>query len=188
MRKLLVFNHVSLDGYFTDARGDMSWAHHRSDDETRAFAAENAQTGDGPLLFGRVTYQMMAAFWPTPAAQAMDPGIAAGMNRRPKLVASRTLSEVTWANARILRGDLIQEVRALKAEPGDGITVMGSGTIVAQLVRAGLVDELQVVVNPLALGAGRTLFQGIDPRASFHLLGTRVFRNGNVLLSYERAS
>jgi dihydrofolate reductase len=187
MRKLLVFNHISLDGYFTDARGDMSWAH-RSDEETRSFAAENAQSGDGPLLFGRVTYQMMAAFWPTPAAQTMDPAIAAGMNSRPKLVASRTLAEATWANTRVVGDDLIEAVRALKAEPGEAITVLGSGTVVAQLTRAGLVDELQLIVNPLVLGAGRTLFEGVDPRAAFRLLSSRAFRNGNVLLRYERAS
>ncbi|HLA54420.1 MAG TPA: dihydrofolate reductase family protein [Flavitalea sp.] len=181
-RKISVFNQISLDGYFTDASNDMSWAH-KSDPETNAFAAKNA-SGEGPLLFGRVTYEMMAAFWPTPMAAQQMPEVAKGMNERPKLVVSRTLQDVSWNNSTLLKGDLLEEVRKLKAEPGEDITILGSGSIVAQLAGAGVIDDYHVVVNPIALGAGRTMFDGIPNRLNLRLTGTRTFGNGNVLLSY----
>ncbi|MFL5606068.1 MAG: dihydrofolate reductase family protein, partial [Gemmatimonadaceae bacterium] len=86
MRRLTVFNNVSLDGYFTDAKGDMSWAHN-NDPEWNAFAAENA-SGGGALLLGRITYDLMASFWPTPRAMQAMPEVAKGMNRMPKVVFS----------------------------------------------------------------------------------------------------
>ena len=98
MRQLTVFNNVTLDGYIADARSDMSWAHQSpTDDEWNAFVSGNAQ-GGGALMFGRVTYDLMAAFWPTPAAMAAMPGVAAGMNRMPKYVFSRTMDTAAWQN------------------------------------------------------------------------------------------
>ena len=102
MRKLHVFDNVSLDGFFVDASGDMSWAHRR-DEEWNAFASSNA-SGNGELLFGRVTYEMMAAFWPTPQAAQMLPDVAAGMNTMHKIVVSRTLDTVAWQNTTLLEG------------------------------------------------------------------------------------
>jgi dihydrofolate reductase len=96
MRKLHVFNHVSLDGYFTDARSDMSWAH-KQDDEWREFTSSNA-SGDAEMIFGRVTYQMMTAFWPTPQAAETLPDVARTMNAARKTVFSRTLDSVSWQN------------------------------------------------------------------------------------------
>src|SRR6187402_2763859 len=93
-RKLSVFNQVTLDGYFAGVDGDISWAH-KHDAEWNAFVQGNAGT-EGPLLFGRITYEMMAGFWPTPMAAAQMPEVAEGMNKRLKLVASRTLHEVSW--------------------------------------------------------------------------------------------
>jgi dihydrofolate reductase len=186
MSRLVVFDNVSLDGYFVDARGDMSWAH-ADDPEWNAFAAKNAGGRGGTLLFGRVTYQMMASWWPTPAAARAMPEVAAGMNAMPKVVFSRTLkkADVTWENTRLVGRGLETEVKKLKAKRGGTLVVLGSGTLVAQLTAAGLVDEWQVVVHPLVLGAGRTLFEGA--RAELRLTGTRAFKNGNVLLTYAPA-
>src|SRR6185295_15364577 len=131
MRKLGMFMQLSLDGYFADAMSDMSWAH-KQDEEWNAFASANA-SGGGALLFGRVTYQMMASFWPTPAAAQTMPAVAEGMNAMPKYVASRTLKEATWRNTQIIKGDLVAEVRTLKQQAGPDITILGSGSIVAQL-------------------------------------------------------
>src|SRR5690349_8381452 len=117
MRRLTVFENISLDGYFTDRSGDMAWAH-KSDPEWNAFAAGNAQGGDGSLLFGKKTYDMMAGFWPTEAAHQRMPEIAEGMNRRAKLVVSRTLDRAAWGNTTVLRGDLATELRKLKDGPG----------------------------------------------------------------------
>jgi dihydrofolate reductase len=185
MRKLIVFNQVTLDGYFTDPTGDMSWAHKDPGDvEWNAFVGSNA-SGNGALLFGRITYEMMASFWPTPAAMDMMPAVAEGMNRMPKFVVSRTLKQVGWKNTTLLKGDLLAEVRKLKQEPGPGIAILGSGSIVSQLAQAGLIDEYQVVVNPLVLGDGRTLFEGVTRRLRLRLTGSRVFGNGSVSLTYE---
>lgn len=185
MRKLLVFNSVTADGYFTDKNGDMSWAH-KQDPEWNSFVAENAKSG-GELVFGRVTYDMMKSFWPTPMAAQQFPDVAKGMNELPKVVFSRTMHEATWNNTRLIKGDLANEVRKLKEESGDQLVVMGSGTIVSQLTQAGLVDEYQMVVNPIVLGEGRTLFEGVKNKVPLKLTNTRTFKNGNVLLYYEPA-
>jgi dihydrofolate reductase len=185
MRKLAVFNSVTLDGYFTGPGGDMSWAHGGSDDpEFNAFVEDNAK-GGGVLLFGRVTYQMMAGWWPTPQAKQMAPVVAERMNAGPKIVFSRTLAEATWSNTMLLKGDLAAEVRALKSAPGDDMVILGSGSIVSQLAQAGLIDEYQVVVKPVVLGRGRTMFDGVARKLDLKRSGARVFGNGDVFLSYE---
>src|ERR1041384_6309486 len=105
MRKVLVFDSITVDGYFTDPKGDMSWAHVRGDDpEWKAFSAENAK-GGGTLLFGRVTFQLMESFWPTPDAQKVNPIVAEQMNKLPKVVFSRTLDKVSWNNTKLVKDD-----------------------------------------------------------------------------------
>jgi dihydrofolate reductase len=185
MRKVHVFNNVSLDGFFTDAKGDMSWAH-KQDEEWNAFASANA-SGNGELLFGRVTYDMMAAFWPTPQAAKMLPKVAAGMNAMRKTVFSRTLDTVAWQNTVLMKGDLVTEVRRLKRQPGPDIVILGSGSIVSQLTQARLIDEYQLVVNPIVVGRGRSLFETVVDTLNLTLTKTQSFRNGNVVLWYERA-
>jgi dihydrofolate reductase len=183
MRKLIVFNNVSLDGYFTDTRGDMSWAH-KQDPEWTSFSAENA-SGDAELVFGRITYEMMASFWPTPQAKQIAPAVAKGMNRMRKTVFSRTLHEASWNNTRVLSGDLATEVRRMKREPGPDLLILGSGQIVAQLTEANLIDQYQIVLTPHVLGRGRTLFEGVSHRRDLKLTKSRSFTNGNVVLWYE---
>jgi len=182
MRKLLVFNQISLDGYFTGPNGDMSWAH-KQDPEWTAFASENA-SGGGELLFGRVTYEMMQSFWPTPQAHASAPVIAERMNSGPKVVFSRTLEAATWNNTKLLKGDIATEVRKLKEAPGPGLVLMGSGSIVAQLTQARLIDAYQIVILPIVIGQGRTLFEGVRDKLDLKLDKTRTFENGNVVLWY----
>lgn len=185
MRKLAVFSQVSLDGYFADANGDMSFA--RKDDqdaEWNAFVAGNASSG-GMLLFGRITYELMASFWPTPLATANMPVVAERMNNLPKVVFSRTLAKASWSNTKLVTGDMIGEIRRLKKEAGEDMAILGSGSVVSQLTQHGLIDEYQIVVNPIALGRGRTLFDGIEEKVPLKLTNTRTFGNGNVLLCYE---
>jgi dihydrofolate reductase len=183
MRKLVVFNQVSLDGYFSDPSGDMSWAH-RQDAEWKAYAAENAR-GEAELLFGRITYDMMASFWPTPRAIESNPVMAERMNRLPKVVFSRTLDKAPWSHTRLVRGDPAAEVRRMKGEAGPDMAILGSGSIVSQLAEAGLIDEFQIVVNPIILGKGRSQFDGVRNRLILKATRTRTFGNGNVLLCYE---
>jgi dihydrofolate reductase len=185
MRKIIVFNSVSLDGYFTDPNGDMSWAHAGSDDaEWNAFVGANA-SGSGQLLFGRITYELMAGYWPTPQALQNNPVVAEGMNRMPKVVFSRTLDNVSWSNTTLVKGDLASAARKLKQEPGPNMVILGSGSIVSQLASEGLIDEYQFVVNPIALGKGRTMFEGIPRKLNLKLTSTRSFANGKVVLCYE---
>jgi dihydrofolate reductase len=179
-----MFNQITLDGYFSGKNGDFSWAHAASDDaEWKEFIEGNA-SGGGVLLFGRVTYQLMASYWPTPMAAANDPVVAAGMNAMPKVVFSRTLKEASWSNTRLVTRDLTGEVRRMKQASGADMAILGSGSIVAQLAEAGLIDHYQLVVNPVALGSGRTLFEGVTRPLNFRLASSRVFRNGRVLLEY----
>ena len=186
MRRLIVFNNVTLDGYFSAMNPyDFSWAQTGgADPEFDAFIANNAR-GEGQLLFGRITYELMASYWPTPAAMQNQPTIAEGMNKAPKVVFSRTLDKVSWQNTRLLKGDLADQVRQLKNEPGPGMAILGSGSIVSQLAQAGLIDEYQIVVNPVVLGRGRTMFEGVSKMLPLQLTRTRTFKNGKVLLCYE---
>jgi dihydrofolate reductase len=181
--RLMVFNSVSLDGYFTDANGDMSWAKGDPNDaEWNEFVGGNA-SGDGILLFGRITYEMMASFWPTPAAMKMMPAVAEGMNRMRKVVVSKSMGKASWSNTTVVK-DLVPGVRKLKTGSDDSV-ILGSGTIVAQLTQARLIDEYQVVVVPVVLGGGRTMFEGVKDKVALKQTKTRSFRNGNVLLGYE---
>jgi dihydrofolate reductase len=185
MRRLIVFNNVTLDGYFTDARGDMSWAHRTTPDaEWNAFVAGNAK-GESVLVFGRVTYEMMAGYWPTPAAAKNDPVVAERMNNLPKVVFSRTLDQASWSNTKLVKGDPVAEIRKMKKEPGPDMAIMGSGRIVSQLAPERLIDEYQIVVVPVVLGKGRTIFDGIKETLALKLTKTRTFGNGNVFLCYE---
>jgi dihydrofolate reductase len=180
MRRLRVFESISIDGYFTDANNDMSWAHAgRQDPEFGAWVGQNASSG-GELLFGRKTYQMMESFWPTSLAAQQMPEVAKGMNAAKKYVASRTI-QPKWNNTQLLAGDLVAAVRELKASDGPGIAILGSGSIVTQLGEAGLVDDYQLVIIPIALGGGRTVF---TKRCQLKLVEQRAFRCGNVAVTY----
>jgi dihydrofolate reductase len=187
MIRLGVFNNVSLDGYFVDSSGDMRWAHNtKPDPEWDAFVAGNA-SGGGRLLFGRKTYDLMASYWPTPMAAKNMPAVAEGMNKMPKIVFSRTLARADWNNTTLLKGDLVAEVRKLKNDSGPDMAILGSGSIVTQLAQENLIDQFQVAVIPIVLGAGRTMFDGVKRRLNLKLTNSRAYRNGNVVLSYESA-
>ena len=185
MRKLIVFNQVSLDGYFTDANGDMSFARKDAGDvEWNAFVSGNASNG-GVLVFGRITYELMSSFWPTPLAAQMMPVVAERMNSLPKVVFSRTLKEASWSNTTLVPGDVVGAVRKMKNERGPDMAILGSGSLVSQLAPHRLIDHYKIVVVPIVLGRGRTMFEGVRESIPLKLAGTRAFGNGNVLLNYE---
>jgi dihydrofolate reductase len=182
MGKIITFNNVTLDGYFEGANSDISWAH-RLDPELKAFIEENAK-GEATLLFGRKTYELMSSYWPTPLAMENDPVVAERMNRSPKLVVSRSLTTPKWTNTTVIKEDLADEIRTIKRTSEKTITILGSGSVVAQLAQENLIDEYQLMVNPVVLGKGRGLFDGIENTHVLNLIKTRVFGNGNVLLHY----
>jgi dihydrofolate reductase len=181
--RLVAFTNVTLDGYFSGPGGDLGWAKRNSDPEYDAFVADNAKS-DSTLLLGRITYEMMASYWPTPQAARNDPAVAERMNRLPMVVFSRTLSRPSWSNTTLLKSDLPGEVRKLK-QSGRDLAILGSGSIVAQLTKENLIDEYQIVMNPLVLGQGKTLFEGVAGPWALSLTKTRTFGNGNVFLCYQ---
>jgi dihydrofolate reductase len=174
---------VSLDGFFVDSKGDMSWAH-KHDAEWNAFVGGNA-SGSGVLVFGRKTYELMTSYWPTPMALQNSPVVAKGMNEMPKIVFSRTLDKASWNNTNLVKGDLATEVRKLKEEPGPGMVILGSGSIVSQLAQQNLIDEYQLAVSPIVLGKGRTLFEGVKEKLNLKLTTSRTFGNGTVFACYQ---
>lgn len=185
MRKLIVFNQVSVDGYFVDKNGDMSWAKNTiPDEEFQAFVEANA-SGGGVLLFGRITYDLMAGYWPSPHALQHNPVVAERMNNGPKVVFSRTMEKASWSNTKLVKGDMAAEVRKMKNEPGPGMAVLGSGSIISQLAPHGLIDEYQIVIIPTVLGGGRTMFEGVKEKLALKRTKTRSFSNGNVFVCYE---
>lgn len=137
------------------------------------------------LLFGRVTYELMAAYWPTPLAIKNDPIIAGKMNAKTKMVFSRTLEKVEWNNTRLVKKNMTEDITQLKGQPGRDLIIFGSANLAARLAKLDLIDEYQVMVNPVILGNGRRLFEGFQKEVGLELLRTRTFRNGNVLLCYQ---
>lgn len=184
MRKLVFFNAISVDGYFAGPDGEIGWQH--VDEATNAYAAEQA-LGGGGLIFGRVTYELMHSFWPTPAGREMDPVVSAQMTRLPKYVFSRTLDEVTWANTTLFRDDPAGRIARLKEETGGVLAILGSANLASSLHGSGLIDEYHLLVNPLVLGGGRRLFEELREPLALRLCDTHTFPSGVVLLRYERA-
>jgi dihydrofolate reductase len=182
MGRVSAFNFVTLDGYFEGLKRDISW--HRHDADGTAYAVEGLKSGN-ILLFGRVTYELMASYWPTPNAIQNDPVVAEGMNKAEKIVFSRTLTKVGWNNTRLVKDKIGEEIKKLKKLPGQDMTLLGSGSILTQLAEEGLIDEFQFMVNPVALGEGTPIFKNIKNRLNLKLNSTRTFKNGNVLLCYQ---
>jgi dihydrofolate reductase len=173
---------VSLDGFFEGPNQDINW--HHVDDEFNQFAIEQTSAVD-MLLFGRVTYELMASYWPTPDATTNDPIIADLMNRLPKIVFTRTLQKVEWNNTRVVKDHIAEEITTLKQQPGKDIALFGSANLLSTLIQMDLVDEHRIIVNPVLLGSGTPLFQGIHDNLELKLIKTRTFDSGNVLLCYQ---
>ena len=180
MRKIIFQMMTTVDGYFEGPNKELDW--HVLDDEFIQNAVDLLNSAD-TLLFGRVTYQMMAAYWPTAEAIAADPVIAERMNNLPKIVFSTTLKTVDWQNSRIVNGNSTEEIRQLKQQPGKNIIIFGSSDLAVSLTKAGLIDEYRIIVNPVVLGGGKTLLAGLDERFPLKLVAARTFSSGTVLLS-----
>jgi dihydrofolate reductase len=184
VRKLVSFMVVTLDGYTEGPNGEFDFWN--IDDAFNEFSVSQLNDID-TLLFGRVTYEGMASYWPTPAGQQDDPAIADRMNRVDKVVFSTTLDKADWQNTTLVKGNVADEISKLKQQPGKDLAVFGSSDFTVSLLEQGLVDELRVMVNPILLGAGKSLFTGLDNRVPLKLQTTTTFSSGNVLLSYRPA-
>lgn len=183
MPQLSAFLFTSLNGFYKGLNEDISWNLHQGDDELK-FSERGSNSGS-TLLFGRVTYQMMQASWTSEALKKALPKVAEGMNKASKIVFSRTLQKADWNNTRLIKGDLVEEVKKLKQQPGVGLTILGSGTILTQLAEAGLMDQIQILVYPVALPAGTPVFNGLREKLNLELAESRPFKSGSVLLTYR---
>lgn len=184
MRKIFTFLVATVDGYYEGPNQEFDWPY--VDEEFNEFSLAQLDETD-TLLFGRVTYEMMASYWPTPAANDDDPRIAVRMNEISKIVVSQTLDKADWNNTRLISDDVAGALTEIKQQPGRDIAIFGSSALTVSLLQDGLVDELRIMVNPIVLGAGKSLLATADQRVGLSLLEAKPFKSGNVLLRYEPA-
>jgi dihydrofolate reductase len=182
MRKVILSNLVTLDGFFAGPNGELDWF--IVDEEFNEYANDLLGKIDA-ILFGRVTYQLMADYWPSPSATRDDPIIADKMNNLPKIVFSKTLQKVEWNNSRLVKENIAKEIMKLKQQPGMDMVIFGSGSIVSNFMQLGLIDEYRIIVNPVVLGNGKPLFKGINDKHNLKLLKTKVLGSGAVILYYQ---
>ena len=184
MSNLSSFTFITLNGFFKGQNEDTSWHPHGGE---AAKFANDSSSADNILLFGRKTYEMMASFWPSPMAAELFPIVAENMNKSQKIVCSNTLKNVDWKNTSIIKGDIIEQIKQLKKKGNKGITILGSGSLISQLSDAGLIDKYTIMLDPLALGKGTSIFDGIQNNLELKLISSRVFEKDSiVLLDYER--
>jgi len=179
MRKILIFTNVSLDGYFEDRHHTIS-----------AFKNDSEAFSRGPedevdtILLGHKTYEMMK-FWSTPQAAETAPEIARFFNENLKVVVSRKPFEPGWQNVLVFSDDVTVRLKMLKEQPGKNIIVFGSNTLCLTLLQEGLVDVLQLVVNPVLFGEGSSLFKGLAGNVELTLVESHPYKSGAILLRYE---
>lgn len=182
MRKLFVSNLVTLDGYFEGPGNNLDWF--RVDDEFLSIARQQLLEVDS-ILFGRVTYQMMEQYWPTAAPPRDDAVITEKMNQLPKIVFSRTLTEVNWNNSRLVKGEGAEEVARLKKQPGKDLVIFGSGMLLSEFTEKGLIDEYRLFINPVVLGAGTPQFRNLSHPLHLDLQETRNLASGVIMATYR---
>jgi dihydrofolate reductase len=184
MGKITSFTIVSVDGYFAGPNGEIDWFK-QTDEEDRLFSAESSKSA-GAMIFGHTTYEMMAAYWPTPDAFRSDPATAGAMCSALKIVFSKSMKPVpdgpVWKNVRVLPEINPGEIAGMK-EQGN-YAILGSGSIVRQLANFGLIDEFSLLVVPVVLGTGKYLFRDVR-KTGLKLVDSRIFKNGKVFLKYS---
>jgi dihydrofolate reductase len=196
-RRITMFNQVTADGYFSALDGGLEWA---TPDEEQLAAAQGGMTEVDTILFGRRTYEQFASFWPQAAEGAVPGGDAHGWDpskglrdlaiwfrETTKLVFSRTLEKPSWKNTRVIRELEPHEVEAMKRKPGKSMILFGSASIVSELTRHGLIDDYQILVSPILLGAGRPFLRDVPKSTMLNLVEAIPHRSGKVMLRYARA-
>jgi dihydrofolate reductase len=199
MRRIMMFNRVSADGYFAAPDGNLNWV--VPDDELDRSAADAISRSDtDTILFGRRTYDMFKAFWPhalddeKTAQDPHNPGrrspemraMAVMLNESAKIVFSKTLTEATWNNSRLLHELDPREIEAMKRQPGKDMIIFGSGSVVSQLTQHELIDDYQFIVCPVLLGSGRSLLNDVTQSQRLRLEESKAYPSGNVMLRYTR--
>jgi dihydrofolate reductase len=185
MRKVIVSEMLTSDGYFAGPDGEIDWFFWN--EEMEKSAIDLISTVD-TLLFGRVTYELMVNYWPSASSPTENPIIINKMINLPKIVFSKALEKVEWGkwnNARLIKEVTAEEILKMKKQTGKNIVIYGSGSIVSAFMNLGLIDEYYLLINPIVLGIGKPLFKDLSDKHKLELLGTKTFSNGVVLLHYQ---
>jgi dihydrofolate reductase len=176
MRKVIMWDMVTVDGFFEGPNHDISWF--VFDEELEGYINETQERA-GTLIFGRITYQLMAAYWPSEQGRIAD-----FMNGIEKYVFSRSLESTDWNNTTLIKDDVTGTVSRLKAEIGGDIFLFGSADLASTLIEHDLIDEVRLGINPVILGRGTPLFKGRDRSIGMTLLSARTLKSGVVILHY----
>ena len=191
MRKLIMKMSISVDGFVCDPNGKNDWIFKTGDEESLAWSVGSAREA-GLIIMGRKSFENMAPYWPT----ATGP-FAAPMNEIPKAVftqkgyagiqpgAEQSPAAASWAEARVFDGDLAEEIRKLKSEPGKPITAIGGAGFMRSLIATGLIDEYHLVTHPVVLGEGQTIFNGVSGPLDLKLVDVKAFPGGIVARTYR---
>lgn len=182
MRRIILCNMMTLDGYFEGLDQNIDW--HQVDEEFNSFSEDQINSVDA-ILFGRKTYDLMESYWTTPEALTNDPIIANLMNAKTKIVFSRTMTKAGWNNTRLIKDNILSEIKEIKRKPGKDLIIFGSANLASTFRELDLIDEYRIVINPVILGQGNPLFKTSTEQLNLNLIKTKTFNSGNVLLYYE---
>jgi dihydrofolate reductase len=181
VRKIVAGLFISLDGVY---EAPHEWHFPYFNDEMGEAVQAQIDASD-TMLLGRVTYQEFASYWPHQNNDEVP--LADHMNNTPKVVVSETLDSLDWQNSTLIKGNVVEELTRLKQQPGKNIGITGSGTLVASLLRAGLLDELRLLVHPIVVGKGKRLFATEDEARGLRLADAQTFSTGVLYLTYTPA-
>ncbi|MZQ87041.1 dihydrofolate reductase [Paenibacillus sp. 5J-6] len=186
MRKVVLFMHVSLDGFVAGPNGELDWI---SYDQDLMDAADEIVKTVGSPIYGRVTYQMMENYWPTllnnPESTQHDIDHANWIEDIGKIVISKSLKEVRWNRTTLINENIAEEIGKLKQEPGKDLVIFGSPSIAHTFIDLDLIDEYRLTVSPIVLGRGTRLFQEDKPTKRLNLLSSKTLPSGVLVLHYE---
>ena len=183
MKKIIAIEWLSLDGYFSDSNNGTDWF--VSDEETWKYLLKLFSSFD-TIVLGQVTYEMFSAYWPKPNPSDPNPKeLIDFMNNSRKIVFSKSLKKAEWNNSVVKEDIDTEEINKLKQGSGKDIVIFGSGSIVSQFTKLGLIDEYQFLINPVFLGIGKTIFKSEEAKATLKLLDSKKFECGNIMLRYE---
>ncbi|WP_091068147.1 dihydrofolate reductase family protein [Paenibacillus sp. NFR01] len=185
MRKLVLFMHVSLDGYASDSNGGLDWIPYNEELEKYA---EEVVSEVGVPVYGRTTYRMMESYWPTmlddPKASKHDIEHAQWLQEVKKVVISATMDKAEWNNAVLIKDNIAEEIHALKEQPGKDLVIFGSPGAAKTLLELGLIDEFWLTICPVVLGDGKSAFDGSE-KIKLKLLSSRTLQSGIIAARYE---
>ena len=185
MRKLVLFMHLSLDGFSAGPKGELDFLSY--DEELQQWADQLVKTVGSPV-YGRTTYQLMESYWPTvlanPNAPKQSLAHAQWVENVPKIVFSKSLKEATWNNTRLIKENIAEEVEKLKQQPGKDLVIFGSPGLAADFMNLGLIDEYKFTVHPVILGNGISVFKNNNTKSKLKLINTTRLKSGVVTLHY----